>query len=129
VVATGVGRKADGEGWVATSAAFSALIMLNNFAIRLFVDRVASAGSCSPASMLWSLLISIRIKPTTFASMGRENRGWWVLLTSSSVSALRGIQDNFLHLPSALWRVSYCKSNLTALRSSLYSGSSQGKSK
>jgi hypothetical protein len=34
----------------------------------------------------------------------------------------------FLHLPSALWRVFYCKGNLTDLRSSLYSESSQGRS-
>jgi hypothetical protein len=54
------------ERGVATSAAFSTLIMVNNFTIRLFVDWVAFACLCSLASMVWSLLTSIVIKSSAF---------------------------------------------------------------
>jgi hypothetical protein len=63
-------------------SASSALTMLNNFAIRSFVDHVASACSCRLTSMFCSHSTSIAIEPTTFCDFGggRGRECWCVLL-------------------------------------------------
>jgi hypothetical protein len=58
-----------------TAVAFSTLIMLNNFAMRSVVDQVASACLRSPASMFWSLSMSIVIKSSAFVSVGEGEQG------------------------------------------------------
>jgi hypothetical protein len=75
VVATGGGREADRERGVATLAACSTLIMLNNLDMSLFVDHVASTCFHRPTSMFWSHLTSIAIELTTFCNFGGRRAG------------------------------------------------------
>jgi hypothetical protein len=84
VVTGGVGDTNAG-GRVVMSMAFS-MLMVKNCAINSFVHLVASACSCSPASMLWSLSASIAMKVKTFYEFGRGrtggNEGYYISLVS-----------------------------------------------
>jgi hypothetical protein len=74
VVIGGVGDT-DVGGLVVTSFACKALIILNNLAMRSFVDQMAYAYSCSPTSMFWSLSISICNRVVSFAHLGEGKQG------------------------------------------------------
>jgi hypothetical protein len=100
-----------------TLVACSMLIIVNSFDISLLVDHVASACLHRPVSMFWSCLTSIAIKPMALVTLEEGGQGLVVLLDSLSITVLRVVQYGFLQLPSALWRVFYCKGSLTDLRS------------